>query len=104
MRGDCTFVDAAFGVVASNFVIHEVNTPQELEQMMSEMIRVLRPGGRLALIDLIVTGQCVEILRPARYARRLPGSCGGLSFWLGTILKFGTFQIHLITGSTERPN
>jgi len=93
------FPDAAFDVVVSNFVVHEVDTPQEREQMMSEMMRVLTPGGRLALVDFIFTGQCVEILRRLgmRDARRT--GIGGLSSFLGTILMFGAFRVYLVIGS-----
>jgi arsenite methyltransferase len=93
------FPDAAFDVVVSNFVVHEVDTLQEREQMMSEMMRVLTPGGRLALVDFIFTGQCVEILRRfgMRDARRT--RIGGLSSFLSTILMFGAFRVYLVIGS-----
>jgi SAM-dependent methyltransferase len=93
------FPDAAFDVVLSNFVVHEVDTPQDREQMMSEMMRVLRPGGRLALVDFIFTGQSVEILRRLGMRDACRIRVGGLSSLLGRILMFGTFQIHLVTGS-----
>ena len=96
------FPDAAFDVVVSNFVVHEVDTPQDREQMMSEMMRVLRPGGRLALVDFIFTGQCVEILRRLGMHDARRTRIGGLSSLLAKILMFGTFQIHLATGSKER--
>jgi hypothetical protein len=67
--------------------IGETGSPRPGSKANSLMMRMLRRGGRLALIDLIFTGQCVEILR-----------------WLGTILMFGTFQIHLITVWEQRPN
>jgi hypothetical protein len=67
--------------------------------MMSEMMRVLAPGGRLALVDFIFTGQCVEIPRRfgMRDARRT--RIGGLSSLLGTILMFGAFRVYLVIGS-----
>ena len=91
--------DATFDAVLSNFVVHEVNTATDREQIMKEALRVLKPGGRLALVDFIFTGHCVEILRRLgmRDARRI--RLGGLSALLGKIFMFGTFQVHLVTGT-----
>jgi ubiquinone/menaquinone biosynthesis C-methylase UbiE len=97
------FPDAAYDVVVSNFVVHEVDTRQDREQMMSEMMRVLGPGGRLALVDFIFTSECVEILRRLDMHNVRRTRIGRLSSWLGTILMFGTFRIHLVTGSKGSP-
>jgi arsenite methyltransferase len=56
-----------FDVVLSNFVLHEMNTPADRNKMLREMIRVLRPGGRLALIDFIFTKECVQVLHSADF-------------------------------------
>ena len=93
------FPEAAFDVVLSNFVVHEVDTQQDREQMMSEMMRVLTPGGRLALVDFIFTSECVDILRRSDIHNLRRTRVGGLSSMLGTILMFGTFRIHMVTGS-----
>jgi arsenite methyltransferase len=48
-----TFPDASFDVVTSSFALHHIATrPGELDQAVGEMIRVLKPGGYLALIDV----------------------------------------------------
>src|SRR5262249_46313190 len=57
------FEEASFDVVVSNFVVHEVDTRAEREQMLREMVRELKPGGRLVLVDFIFTGECVLVLR-----------------------------------------
>ncbi|MBO0859748.1 MAG: methyltransferase domain-containing protein [Chloracidobacterium sp.] len=46
----------------SNFVLHELKTGAEREKMSQEIVRVLKPGGRLALIDFIFTGECLEVV------------------------------------------
>src|SRR5262249_6640346 len=56
------FADACVDVVVYNFVVHELNTGAEREQMLREIVRVLKPGGRLALVDFIFTNECVEVL------------------------------------------
>jgi arsenite methyltransferase len=92
------FGDSSFDVVLSNFVIHEVNTAGDREKMVSEMVRVVKPGGRVALVDFIFTDHCVQILyRAGVYnAKRVRI---GSRFW--TILMFGAFQTYLVTGSKQ---
>ncbi|HJZ97564.1 MAG TPA: class I SAM-dependent methyltransferase [Candidatus Solibacter sp.] len=97
-RGDVRqlpFADTSFDVVVSNFVVHEVNTPAEREAMLREMVRVLKPGGRLVLVDFIFTGHCVAILRAAGLdANR--ARIGRLSFWMAAILSFGSFHLYQV--------
>lgn len=93
------FESESFDVVISNFVVHEMNTSADRKQMLQEMARVLRPGGRLALIDFIFTEECVEILRDAGLsdARRL--RLGGFGSWIASVLMFGTFQLRAVTAA-----
>jgi SAM-dependent methyltransferase len=94
------FADASFDVVVSNFVIHELSTRAEREQMSREIVRVLKPGGRLALVDFIFTCECVRVLHEIGIsdARRIRvGSF--FSFWLSAILNFGLVQTCQVTGS-----
>jgi ubiquinone/menaquinone biosynthesis C-methylase UbiE len=93
------FEDDSFDVVVSNFVVHEMNTSADRARMLQEMARVLRPGGRLALIDFIFTKECVEILRQSGLpdTRRL--RLGGFSFWVAAVLMLGTFQLYAVTAT-----
>ncbi len=53
MRGDATalpFLDGSFDVVVSRFAAHHFERP---EAVVSEMVRCTRPGGHVALVDLI---------------------------------------------------
>src|SRR5919205_1499818 len=53
MQADATalpFVDGSFDVVVSRFAVHHFEDPTV---QITEMKRVLRPGGRLAVADLI---------------------------------------------------
>jgi ubiquinone/menaquinone biosynthesis C-methylase UbiE len=53
MRGDAAhleFVDDSFDLVLSRFAVHHFERPQE---QVGEMVRVCRPNGRVAIIDLV---------------------------------------------------
>lgn len=59
------FADASFDVVLSSFVIHNIPGRGEQARALAEMVRVLQPGGRIAIIDIEGT---------RRYARTLEGA------------------------------
>ena len=46
------FEDETFDAVVSNFVYHEVNDGQSMEELLCETLRVLKKGGSFALQDL----------------------------------------------------
>lgn len=91
------FDDASFDVAVSNFVLHEMNTAADREKMLREIIRVLKPGGRLALIDFIFTKECVDVLRRAGAANATRSRIGGLSSWISTALMMGSLQLFEVT-------
>lgn len=95
------FEDALFDVAVSNFVLHEVQSRQDREKMLREIIRVLKPGGRLALVDFIFTKECVAILKDAGAtdATRVRG--GGVHFWISALLTFGFFQLYTVTATRD---
>jgi ubiquinone/menaquinone biosynthesis C-methylase UbiE len=51
------FADNAFDVVLSNFAIHNIRGRAGREKAISEAVRVLRPGGRLLIVDVRATRQ-----------------------------------------------
>lgn len=56
--GDLTalpFEDASFDVVVSCGAIHNIKSRAGREKAISEAVRVLRPGGRLAIVDVRAT-------------------------------------------------
>ena len=60
LTGDMTalpFEDAGFDVVLSNFAIHNISGRGGREKAISEAVRVLRPGGRLRIVDVRATRQ-----------------------------------------------
>jgi SAM-dependent methyltransferase len=88
-----------FDVAVSNFVLHELNTSDDREAMLREMTRVLKPGGRLALIDFIFTRECAEVLRRLGLEGVRRVRIGGVRHWIGAILMMGTFQLCAVTAT-----
>lgn len=54
------FADASFDVVLSNLCIHNIRTKRGRNQACSEIVRVLKPGGRALISDFIHTGEYVK--------------------------------------------
>jgi arsenite methyltransferase len=91
------FADGSFDVVVSNFVVHELKNRPDRERMMREIARVLKPDGRVALVDFIFTDECVEDLRRfGVYAERARD--GFLSFWISAVLNFGAVKTYHVVG------
>jgi len=95
------FADASFDVVVSNFVVHEMDSGAERERMLREMARVLKPGGRVALVDFVFTGHAARVLRECgvRDARRAPA--GWLAFGSFALLTLGLGQLCEVVGTKD---
>ena len=66
--GDITrlpFSDASFDAVVSMTVIHNIPSRDARDQALRELVRVLRPGGRIAIFDLLHTSRYAEVLQGA---------------------------------------
>ncbi len=64
--GDITrlpFSDASFDAVISMTVIHNISSRDGRDQALRELVRVLKPGGRIALFDLLHTSRYREVLQ-----------------------------------------
>jgi len=86
-----------FDVVVSNFVVHELKSRADRQQMMCEVARVLKHGGRVALVDFIFTDECVEDLR--KFGVEAERKRDGLfSFWVSAILNLGAIRTYHVVG------
>lgn len=66
--GDITklpFPDASFDVVVSMTVIHNIPSREARDQALRELVRVLKPGGRMAIFDLLHASRYTEVLQGA---------------------------------------
>jgi SAM-dependent methyltransferase len=57
------FADDTFDVIVSRAVLHNIYNRAERNQAVGEIARVLKPGGCVALLDLLHTGEYVKVLR-----------------------------------------
>lgn len=49
---DLPYPDESFDLVVSHWVVHNIADPKDRLQVLDEMLRVLRPGGVIALADI----------------------------------------------------
>lgn len=66
--GDITklpYPDASFDTIISMTVIHNIPSRDARDQALRELVRVLKPGGRIALSDLMHASRYREILLEA---------------------------------------
>jgi ubiquinone/menaquinone biosynthesis C-methylase UbiE len=79
------FEDNSFDVVLSSLAIHNISGRAGREKAISEAVRVLRPGGRLMILDIRATRQYQEQL--ARIGMNDVARRGlGWRFWWGSPL------------------
>jgi ubiquinone/menaquinone biosynthesis C-methylase UbiE len=69
------FADATFDAVVTRLSVHHFDQPG---RVMSEIFRVLRPGGSFVIADVVSSESelqnAIEILRDPSHVRMLPGS------------------------------
>lgn len=90
------FVNAAFDAAVTRLSVHHFDQPG---RVMSEIFRVLRPGGRFVVADVISSEvpaeselqNAIEILRDPSHVRMLPGS------ELTSLVKEAGFAIESLT-------
>lgn len=74
--GDITklpYADATFDAIISMTVIHNIPSAQARDQALHELMRVLKPGGRIALYDILHTSHYIEMLQRAGMDVRILG-------------------------------
>jgi arsenite methyltransferase len=74
--------DDSVDVIVSNLAIHNIPTPAGRRQALGEAMRVLRPGGRLAIADLWETRQHAAHLRESDW-QNVQRRTVGWRMWYG---------------------
>ena len=60
-----TYAEGSFDVVLSSLALHNLQDATERAQAVSEMLRVLKPGGRVVIFDVLRTGEYAQALTAA---------------------------------------
>lgn len=76
------FMDAAFDVIVSSLAIHNIPGREGRAAAVRESMRVLRPGGRIAIADIRTTGLYADTLA-ALGAKHVHRRRLGWRFWWG---------------------
>jgi arsenite methyltransferase len=90
---DLPFDDNSIDVIVSSLVVHNIPTAADRAKAISEAARVLRPGGKLALVDIFNTNHYARQLRELGWTDTRRRDLGWRMWWgpgMGT---------HLITAT-----
>lgn len=83
------FDDASFDVAVANLAIHNIPTREGRRQAIAEIVRVLKPGGRAALMDFKKVGDYASDLRDFGVA---DARASGEIFWIFPPVRIATGQ------------
>lgn len=67
--GKLVYPDQHYDAVVSVLALRQVGDADERAQLVREMFRVLKTGGRLAIFDLLRTGEYADLLRDTGAAK-----------------------------------
>jgi ubiquinone/menaquinone biosynthesis C-methylase UbiE len=73
------FPDGSVDAVVANLAIHNISDREGRREAISEIVRVLKPGGQVALMDFKHVGQYAEDLKRNGIA---DASVSGPIFWI----------------------
>jgi SAM-dependent methyltransferase len=60
---DLPFGDETFDVVLSSWALHNIYDADGRRQALEQIVRVLKPGGRLVIVDIKHTSEYADVLR-----------------------------------------
>lgn len=59
------FSRGSFDKVISSFALHAIGSRRERNEAVKGLVRVLKPGGQIALLDVLHTGEYVSVMEEA---------------------------------------
>lgn len=77
------FADASFDLVVSSLAVHHIQGGDHRRDVMSEIMRVVRPGGQIRIVDIRHAKQYADDLRALGAVDVVVGRCG-LRGWFGS--------------------
>lgn len=101
---DLPFADASFDVVVSALVLHNLRHRADRERALREIVRVLRPGGRVALVDLRFTGEYARVLRECGLSDVERAPMWRLFSPAFAIVSWGAAQFNRVTARKMQPS
>jgi SAM-dependent methyltransferase len=85
------FADGSFDVVLSHWVVHNLDKTEDRLRALDEMLRVLRPGGVIAVADIACIAQHRAHLQTGKVAR-LRFMDGGLEARIMSVFSGGAYR------------
>jgi ubiquinone/menaquinone biosynthesis C-methylase UbiE len=92
------FPDGSFDVVVSSMAIHNIPTLPERLQAIREIVRVLKPGGRVVVSDIQSTGDYAAVLRESGCSD-VQRTASSLLTWLFIVTTWGAVRPYRVTGT-----
>jgi SAM-dependent methyltransferase len=78
---DLPFDDNSVDVIVSSLVVHNIPSKDGREKAISEAARVLRPGGKLVLVDIFFTNHYIRQLRGLGWTEDRRRNLGWRMWW-----------------------
>jgi SAM-dependent methyltransferase len=94
------FDNASFDVVLSSMALHNIYNADERQTAVREIARVLKPAGRVLIVDIRHTRQYATTLRDAGLEARC---VQGILSSLLSVITFGSIQSGYVIGSKAGP-
>jgi SAM-dependent methyltransferase len=96
------FPDASFDVVLSSLVLHNIPRRAERRQAVREIARVLKPGGRVAILDVRHTRDYIHVLRDCGLDELRREQSGWFLSVLFPLISCGLLHFCRVTASKPR--
>jgi arsenite methyltransferase len=91
------FADASFDVIVSSAALHNIPGRAGRQQALREIARVLKPGGRLALLELRHSRACIQVLSDCGLFEARRALAGWFFSGLFALTTWGSVRFYRVT-------